>query len=111
MAIHTFNYTYTLDSITTMPLSMTNNTQIVKNVCISVTAVDQADNTKTKTEKMYASLSGIWSYATDGLPSDFIQVDDLTNEKAIEWWQATTTTDDLNGYFTWQVYGVAEMDD
>ena len=52
MAIHTFNYTYDLDSITTMPLSMTDDTQIVKNVCVSVTAVDQADNTKTATEKI-----------------------------------------------------------
>ena len=111
MAIHTFNYTYTLDSITTMPLSMTDDTKIVNNVCINVTAVDVADDTKTHTEKMYASLSGVWTYAVDDLPEDFILVDDLTDAKAIEWWLSTTTADDLNGYFTWQVYGFAEMND
>tara|TARA_R100000479_G_C6275274_1_gene160973 strand:+ start:91 stop:426 length:336 start_codon:yes stop_codon:yes gene_type:complete len=111
MATHTFNYTYSLDSISTMPLSMTDDTQIVKNVCVSVTAVDAADNTKTLTEKMYASLDGIYSYEVSGLPSDFIQVDDLTDAKAIEWWQATTTVDNLNIYFTWQIYGVAENDE
>ena len=110
MATHTFNYTYTLDSITTMPISMTDATQIVKNVCVSVTAVDVANNTQTLTEKMYASLDGVYSYAVDGLPSDFIQVSDLTDTKAIEWWQATTTTNDLNIYFTWQIYGFAEND-
>jgi len=110
MATHTFNYTYSLDSITTMPISMKDTTQIVKNVCVSVTAVDVADNTQTLTEKMYASLDGVYSYAVDGLPSNFIQVSDLTDTKAIEWWQATTTINDLNIYFTWQIYGFAEND-
>lgn len=110
MAIHNFNYTYALDSVNTIPLSMTDNTLIVKNVCVEVTAVDQADNTQTMTEKMYASLSGVYSYKTDGLPEDFILVEDLTNDKAIEWYQATTTTQDLDAYFTWQLYGWEEVD-
>jgi len=59
---------------------------------------------------MYASLDGVYSYAVDGLPSNFIQVSDLTDTKAIEWWQATTTINDLNIYFTWQIYGFAEND-
>ena len=45
MAVHNFNYTYTYVGVTTIPLSQTDNTQIVKNICVQVTAVDQANNT------------------------------------------------------------------
>jgi len=110
MAIHNFNYTYTLDTVNTIPLSMSNNTLIVKNVCVEVIAVDKADKTQTITEKMYASLSGVYSYKIDGLPENFILISDLTDNKAIEWYQATTTIEDLDAYFTWQLYGWEEVD-
>lgn len=110
MAIHNFDYTYNLVKLNAMPLSMDDNTLIVKNVCVEVVAVDQADNTQTITEEMYASLSGVYSYKIDGLPDSFILIKDLTDNKAIEWYQATTTTQDLDAYFTWQLYGWEEVD-
>ena len=110
MAVHNFNYTYTFDSITTMPLSKDDDTQIVKNVCVEVTAVDQADNTQTMTEKMYSPLDGVYSIKHNGLPSDFILVENLTNAKVIEWYKNTVTENDLDIYFTWQIYGAGEVD-
>lgn len=109
MAVHNFNYTYTFDSISTMPLSQNDDTQIVKNVCVEVSAVDQADNTQTMTEKMYSSLDGVYSIQDNGLPSNFILVENLTNAKVIEWYKNTVTEDDLDVYFTWQIYGADEV--
>ena len=111
MATHNFNYTYEYVGVKTMPLSREDNTQIVREVCVAVTAVDQADSTQTMTENMYSPLEGVYSYRHDGLPDNFIPIDILTNAKVIEWYQNTVETADLDGYFTWQIYGVAENDD
>ena len=109
MAVHNFNYTYTFKSIKTMSLSKTDNTQIVKNVCVEVKAVDKADNSKTHTEKMYSPLDGVYSIRDNGLPSDFILVNDLTDAKIIEWYKNTVSEEDLDIYFTWQIYGAGEV--
>jgi len=61
MATHNFNYTYEYVGVKTMPLSREDNTQIVREVCVAVTAVDQADGTQTMTENMYSPLEGVYS--------------------------------------------------
>lgn len=110
MAIHNFNYTYEYVGVKTMPLSRQNNTQIIREVCVAVTAIDQADITQTITENMYAPLSDVYSYRHDGLPENFINIDDITDAKIIEWYKNTTSTEALDIYFTWQIYGPEEVD-
>ena len=46
MAVHNFNYTYEYVGVKTMPRSREDDTQIVREVCVAVTAVDQADRHK-----------------------------------------------------------------
>jgi hypothetical protein len=110
MAVHNFNYTYTYVGVTTIPLSQTDSTQIVKNICVQVTAIDQDDSTQTATEKMYAPLSGIYSYRHDGLPETFIQVTDLTEIKVIEWFKNHASVENLDVHFTREIYGWQELD-
>lgn len=109
MAVHNFNYTYEYVGVKTMPRSREDDTQIVREVCVAVTAVDQADSTQTMTENMYSPLEGVYSYRHDGLPEGFINIDDVTDAKVIEWYQNTVNTDDLDVYFTWQIYGPGEV--
>ena len=58
---------------------------------------------------MYSPLEGVYSYKEDGLPDGFINIDDVTNAKVIEWYQDTVQTSDLDIYFTWQIYGPEEV--
>lgn len=109
MAVHNFNYTYEYVGVKTMPVSFSDDTQIVKNITVRVTAVDQADNSQSLTEEQYASLDDVYSYKHDGLPSGFIPVENLTEEKVIEWFKAKVDTEDLDIYFTWQIYGHEEV--
>ena len=109
MAVHTFNYTYTYVGVKTMPRSLEDDTQIVREVCVEVKAVDKADATKTLTENMHSPLDGVYSYKHEGLPENFINVADLTHAKVIEWYQNTVETTDLDIYFTWQLYGAEEV--
>ena len=109
MAVHNFNYTYEYVGVRTMELSSTDDTAIVKNITVRVTAVDQADNSQSLSEEQYVSLDGVFSYKHDGLPSGFILVENLTEEKVIEWFKAKVDTADLDVYFTWQIYGAEEV--
>lgn len=110
MAIHNFNYTYQYISCKTMPVSIEDETQIVRHITINVTAIDQADTSQTLSQDMSVSLDGVYAYKSDGLPNDFIAFNDLTDEKIINWYKSTTQTNDLDIYFTWQIYGVDEVD-
>ena len=108
MATHNFNYTYEYVGVKTMPLSFTDETQIVKNITVRVTAVDQADSSQLLSEEQYVALDGVYSYKHDGLPDTFIPIEDLTDSKVIEWFKAKVQTNDLDNYFTWQIYGIEE---
>jgi hypothetical protein len=110
MAVHNFNYSYEYVSCKTIPLSMNDDTQIVKHVTVRVTAVDQADATQTLSTDMQVPLDNVYSYKSNGLPDDFILYDDLTEQNLIDWYKATTETSDLDIYFTWQIYGREEVD-
>ena len=109
MATHNFNYTYEYVGVRTMELSFSDNTKIVKNITVRVTAVDQDDSSQSLSEEQYVSLDGVFSYKHDGLPSGFIPVENLTEEKVIEWFKAKVNTEDLDVYFTWQIYGADEV--
>ena len=76
----------------------------------ALAAVDQADATKTASVEMQAPLDGIYSYKSNGLPNDFIYFDDVTDAKIIDWYKATTETSDLDVFFTWEIFGVEEVD-
>ena len=108
MATHNFNYTYEYVGVKTMPLSFTDETQIVKNITVRVTAVDQADSSQSLSEEQYVALDGVYSYKHDGLPDTFIPIEDLTDSKVIEWFTEKVQLSDLDNYFTWQIYGIEE---
>lgn len=110
MAVHNFNYSYEYVGCKTIPLSMDDDTQIVKHITIKVTAIDQVDSSKTASTDMEVSLDGIYSYKFDGLPDNFIQVEDLTNQKIIDWYKAKTQIADLDIHFTVVIYGREEID-
>lgn len=108
MATHNFDYSYEYVGVRTMPLSVDDETQIVKNITVKVTAVDQADSSQSLSEEQYVSLDGVYSYKHEGLPDTFISVEDLTETKVIEWFKEKVQISDLDNYFTWQIYGIEE---
>lgn len=110
MAIHNFNYTYEFVSCETVFKNGIDNTPIVSQVTIDITAVDQADNTQTITTRETRALSYGYLQAASELPKSFIPVSKLTNDQMINWFKAGVSTTDLDGFYTWQLYGYAEMD-
>ena len=52
MPIHNFDFSYKYNSMKTMPKSIDDDTQIVREVCVEVTGVDVLDSEKTHTKKM-----------------------------------------------------------
>jgi hypothetical protein len=109
MAIHNFNYTYEFVSCETTFKSGTDNTPIVAQVTVNITAVDQADDTKTITTQETRALN-YSLLQSQALPDSFIPVSELTNDQMINWFKAGVATEDLDGFYTWQLYGYAEMD-
>jgi len=109
MAVHNFNYTYAYVGIHTTPLSQNDDTAIVTEVTVAVTAVDQADSSKTLTEN-FSQVFSPFSIQDDGIPGDFIQVASLTNAQVINWYKAIEDEAKLNIVFTWKIYGPAEVD-
>jgi len=55
-------------------------------------------------------LSYGYLQAASELPESFIPVSELTNDQMIDWFKAGVSTTDLDGFYTWQLYGYAEMD-
>ena len=110
MAMHNFNYTYEFVSCETTFKSGTDRTPIVAQVVVDVTAVDQADDTKTITIRETRALSYGYLQSAAELPESFIQLNSIDNDKMIEWFKAGVSDADRDAYFTWQLYGYAEMD-
>ena len=108
MAAHNFDYSYEYVGVKTMPLNVDDDTQIVRNITVKVTAVDQDDSSQSLSEKQYVALDGVYSYKHDGLPDTFIPIEDLTDAKVIEWFTEKVQVSDLDNYFTWQIYGIEE---
>jgi hypothetical protein len=108
MAAHNFDYSYEYVGVKTMPLNVDDDTQIVRNITVKVTAVDQDDSSQSLSEEQHVALDGVYSYKHDGLPDTFIPIEDLTDSKVIEWFKAKVQTNDLDNYFTWQIYGIEE---
>ena len=108
MAIHNFNYTYEYVSHESVPRSGTDPTPLVCSVTISVTAVDQADNTKTITTNETKALDYFYLQDAD-LPGSFIPIANVTDQNMIDWYKDGITSDDMDVYFTHKLYGHAEL--
>lgn len=109
MAMHNFNYTYEFLRCETVPRSAADATPLVSSVTIKVTAVDQADNSKTITTEETRALNYFYLQDAD-LPGSFIPIASVTNQNMIDWYKAGISTTDLDGFYTWKLYGYAEMD-
>ena len=107
MALHNFNYTYAFVS-RTVTLTET-GVPVVDSVVVDITAIDQADNTKTITTREERALNH-HSLLKGALPDSFVACRDVTEQQQINWFKAGTATADLDGFYTWQLYGYAEMD-
>ena len=68
----------------------------------------QALLTSTTTEETRA-LNYFYLQDAD-LPGSFIPIASVTNQNMIDWYKAGISTTDLDGFYTWKLYGYAEMD-
>lgn len=109
MALHNFDYTYEFAGCETTYRNATDKTPIVAQVSVNITAVDKADNSKTMTLLSTRAINHCHLQSHD-LPEDFIPIADVTPDDYIRWHNDGVQTADLDGYFTWQLYGYAEMD-
>ena len=110
MAIHNFNYTYEYVNCQTTFRNGQDDTVIIAQVTFDVTAVDQADDTKTITVRETRALKYGYLQSASSLPESFVQLEDVTTEQMLEWFKAGVSDADRDGYYTWQLYGHAEMD-
>ena len=108
MAMHNFDYTYEFVSCETVPRSQVDSTPIVRSVVINVTAVDKADNSKTISLNEMKSLDYFYLQDAD-LPGSFIPIANVTDQNMIDWYKDGITSDDMDVYFTYKLYGVEEL--
>ena len=108
MAMHNFDYTYEFVSCETVPRSEVDSTPIVRSVVINVTAVDKADNSKTISLNEMKSLDYFYLQDAD-LPGSFIPIANVTDQNMIDWYKDGITSDDMDVYFTYKLYGVEEL--
>ena len=92
-----------------MRRSGTDSTPLVSSVTISITAVDQADNSKTITTEETRPLDYFYLQDAD-LPGSFIPLANVTDQNMIDWFKDGMVTADFDGYYTTKLYGTAEMD-
>tara|TARA_B110000902_G_C14051014_1_gene491706 strand:+ start:231 stop:575 length:345 start_codon:yes stop_codon:yes gene_type:complete len=109
MAVHNFNYTYAYVGVHTTPLSQDDDTAIVTEITVAVTAVDQADSSKTLTES-FSQVFSPFTIKDNGTPDGFIDIDSLTETQVINWYKAIEDEDKLDIVFTWKIYGPEEVD-
>tara|TARA_Y100001937_G_scaffold102200_1_gene140467 strand:+ start:1154 stop:1489 length:336 start_codon:yes stop_codon:yes gene_type:complete len=109
MAMHNFNYTYQYVSHESVRRSGTDPKPLVSSVTVSITAVDQADNSKTITTEETRALDYFYLQDAD-LPGSFIPLANITDQNMIDWFKDGIVTADLDGYYTTKLYGTAEMD-
>lgn len=110
MAIHNFDYTYEFVKCETTFKSGSDRTAIVAQVTVNVTAVDKADDTKTITTEETRALNYGYLQTAASLPESFVEIANVTNDQMIDWFKEGTSTTDLDGFYTWKLYGYAEMD-
>ena len=108
MAIHNFDYSYAYVGVHTTPLSKDDDTAIVTEITVAVTATDQADNTVTHTEN-FSKVFSPFAIKDNGIPSDFILIEDLTESQVIDWYKAIQDETSLNDIFTWKIFGPEEV--
>lgn len=109
MAVHNFNYTYTYQSCKAIPKSQTDDTLIVREITIEIVAVDQADASQSITLTETRAIDYVALRSAESLPSDFININDITNQQMIDWFLDGVTTESMDGFCTWKLYGAAEV--
>jgi len=110
MAIHNFNYTYTYISCKAIPKSQTDDTLIVREITIQIDAVDQADPSQSISLTETTSIDYLHFRNDTELPDSFINIDNITNQQMIDWFLQRTSTEILDGFCTWNLYGPDEVD-
>ncbi len=110
MAVHNFDYTYAYVSCKATPKSVSDRTLIVREITVEITATDQADATQSITLEQSKVVNHNHLKSAETLPESFIQINNITNQQMIDWFTEGVTTEDLDGYFTWQLYGWEEVD-
>ena len=108
MAIHNFNYTYGYIGVHTTPLSQNDDTAIVTEITVAVTAIDQEDSSQTLTEN-FSKVFSPFAIKDNGTPQNFIPIGSLTNAQVINWYKAIEGEDRLDAIFTWKIYGPDEV--
>ena len=109
MAVHAFTYEFWVKRVDVVARSDTDPTPIVCSVTADILATDKADDTKTIWMEETVALTHTHLQPKD-LPSGFIPVASVTNEKLYEWFTANMTADGLDAYTTWKLYGWEEVD-
>lgn len=109
MAVHNFDYTYSYVSCKASPKAFDDPTLVVREVTIAVTAVDQAAPSQSITLNQSKVLDHHHILSAEELPENFIPIDDITQQQMIDWYLEEITTETLDGFFTWQLYGAEEV--
>tara|TARA_R110001632_G_scaffold156292_1_gene274594 strand:+ start:987 stop:1343 length:357 start_codon:yes stop_codon:yes gene_type:complete len=109
MAIHKFNYTYEYVGVQTTPLSQYDDTAIVTEITVAVTAKDQEDSAQTLTEN-FSKVFSPFVIQDTGIPENFISINSLTDNQVINWYKDIEDEERLNAIFTWKIYGPEEVD-
>jgi hypothetical protein len=108
MAVHTWNKTYSFKQGYQKPRSKDDPTPLITKVTVTINAVDAADATQTISIDETRSLD-YYHLQSQDLPESFIPVNDITEQKMIDWFLAGTSNEDLDGFLTWQHYGWQEV--
>ena len=109
MAVHAFTYEFWVKKVEVVARSDIDPTPIVSSVTCDILATDKADDTKTIRMEETVALTHTHLQSRD-LPSGFIPVAAITNEKLHEWFTANMTSEALDAYTTWKLYGWEEVD-
>lgn len=107
MARHSFDYTYEVVGKRTAKTE--DGVLVVSAVMVNVTAVDKADSSQSMTLQEQRELDH-HAILTGDLPDNFIACRDLTDADLIRWFKAGIPDEQRDGFYTWQIYGYAEMD-
>ena len=107
MGIHTFDTTWTY--ITGKKRIREDGVELISSVTVRLDAVDQANSEVTYSEELTNSIDYHYLKHADPLPNTFIPVNEITTQNMIDWFLKDTTTDDINGWITWKVYGWEEV--
>ena len=71
---------------------------------------NESELTKSPSGMTFASEGSWHAFGLAKISLDDDNNDNITNQQMIDWFTEGVTTEDLDGYFTWQLYGWEEVD-